>query len=56
MILLNELKFENDKHVSTRIVKTFPSEDRKHAEQYLENCLMLAAYTPTKEKYELKEI
>ena len=56
MILVNELRFENKTHVSTRVVKTFPNESRKQAEQYLENCLMLASYFPTKEKYELKEI
>ena len=54
MVIINKLEFKKDKHISTRIIKTFS--ERKQAEQYLENCLMLSTYIPTEEKYELKEI
>jgi hypothetical protein len=54
MILLNELNFENNKHISTRVIKTFS--DRKIAEKYLENCLLLNSYIHSKQKYELQEI
>lgn len=54
MIIINKLEFEKGKHISTRLIKTFPNTNRELAEQYLENCLALSPYTQT--KYELKEI
>lgn len=56
MFLINRLDFDKDKHISTRVIKTFPKEYEKQAREYLENCYMLSSYFPTHEKYELQEI
>lgn len=56
MYIINQLDYEkqqdnNWKHVSTRLIKTFP--EREQAEKYLENCLMINTYLG-KEKQEYK--
>lgn len=58
MYIINKLEYEKQnnewKHNSTRLIKTFS--ERKHAEQYLENCFNQTLNSKQKEEYKLEKV